>query len=109
MNVKLPPGPPPIPNNVFAQLRFLYSIQNDLLETFRTWSRTYGDIHYMQFGKGGQYTVSHPDLVHELLVKQASKFNKSADYKDKHKGLARFLGNGLVVSDGDFWKRQRRL
>jgi cytochrome P450 len=109
MTIQRPSGPPPVPNNIIAQLRFMRYVQKDLLHIFAGWSRTYGDIHYLRIGNGGQYTVSHPDLFHELLVKQASKFHKSGDYKDKHKGLARFLGNGLVVSDGEFWKRQRRL
>jgi len=109
MSIQLPPGPPPISGNIISQLTFMREFQKDTLGMFTTWARDHGDIQYMQMGKYGQYAISHPDHLHELLVKQAAKFHKSADYKDKHKGLARFLGNGLVVSDGEFWKRQRRL
>jgi cytochrome P450 len=48
----------------------------------------------------------HPDDVHDVLVKRASKFYKPRQTKTI---FNRFLGNGLIVSDGDFWKRQRKL
>lgn len=56
-----------------------------------------------------QYFISHPDDIREVLVTQASKFIKDAQYRDPRTGIARYLGNGLLTSDGEFWRRQRRL
>jgi cytochrome P450 len=67
---------------------------------------TYGDVVRMRYGPFPLYMLYHPDDVHEVLVKQAAKFYKPRLTKSV---FNRFLGNGLIVSDGDFWKRQRKL
>ncbi|MBK8905664.1 MAG: cytochrome P450 [Anaerolineaceae bacterium] len=68
--------------------------------------KTYGDLVYFRLANMHTYLVGHPDLVREVLVTQGDKFEKAA--LDK-KILGKFLGNGLLTSDGDFHKRQRRL
>jgi cytochrome P450 len=73
------------------------------------WYKEYGDTLMVQFGKQQQYLTSRPEYLHEVLVTQASKFHKDNDYKNPKVGLARFLGNGILTSDGEFWKRQRKL
>ncbi len=50
--------------------------------------------------------VNHPDLIEQVLVVQQHKFHKSALSKV---ATGRLLGNGLLNSEGDFWRRQRRL
>ncbi len=49
--------------------------------------------------------VSHPDLVEEVVVKKAKDFAKDRFLRD----FVRVVGRGLLTSEGDFWKRQRRL
>lgn len=51
------------------------------------------------------YIASDPDIFQEVLVRQNKKFRKSAAYRQM--GVA--LGQGLLVSEGDFWRQQRRL
>ncbi|GGK98462.1 cytochrome P450 [Nocardia jinanensis] len=51
------------------------------------------------------YVVSHPDYIRRILVTNAANYPKGSM-------MAPFraaLGNGLVTSEGDYWKRQRRL
>lgn len=48
----------------------------------------------------------HPDLVHEVLVKDARSYHK---WDRQKQVFGKFDGNGLVNSDGDFWRKQRRL
>ena len=48
--------------------------------------------------------ISHPRLVEEVLVTRSHDFRKNLAPR-----LQSSLGNGLLVSDGDFWLRQRRL
>jgi cytochrome P450 len=70
------------------------------------WTEEYGDFVYWNFWPNKAYIVNHPDMIHEVLVSKADQFNKAPFYKLM---LSRFLGNGILVSDGDFWKRQRKL
>ncbi|MCB9453142.1 MAG: cytochrome P450 [Anaerolineaceae bacterium] len=103
-----PPGPPPI-KGAIAQLRFLSDLTKDFMGFLVKNHELYGDIFQFQIGNMRQYVITDPDLIHQVLVAQAAKFQKDSDYTDTKRGLARFLGNGLLTSNGDFWKRQRRL
>jgi len=51
------------------------------------------------------YFVSGPALIEEILVKQAANFRKDRVTRM----LSGAIGAGLLVSEGDLWRRQRRL
>jgi cytochrome P450 len=51
------------------------------------------------------YFVYDPRAIEEILVKKAESFRK--DYTSRL--LKRVVGNGLLLSEGDTWRRQRRL
>ncbi len=68
--------------------------------------RQYGDIVRLNFNGFTSYQVNHPDLIQQVLVQKASSFHKSPIYK---RLLSVYLGDGLLISDGEFWKRQRKL
>jgi cytochrome P450 len=69
--------------------------------------RDYGDFVTLPgpFYQPG-FLLNNPDLLQEVLVKQADKFQKPSIFK---KIFRSSFGNGLFLSEGDFWKRQRRL
>jgi cytochrome P450 len=69
----------------------------------------YGDFFVMQFGPERIMFVANPEAIYEILVPKAAQFYKGKDYRNRQSGLARFLGSGLLTSEGDFWKRQRKL
>jgi cytochrome P450 len=52
------------------------------------------------------YVVSDPELAREILVEKSDKFYKAQILRDAIGGV---VGNGLLTSEGDFWKRQRKL
>ena len=56
---------------------------------------------------GGSYTwvFNHPDDVRRILITNHRNYAKGVGF-DRIKIL---LGNGIIVSEGEFWKRQRRL
>jgi cytochrome P450 len=64
-----------------------------------------GDIVEMRFLGKNAYAVSDPLLVDQILVKSAASFHKDVFLRE----LKGVLGEGLLTSEGDFWKRQRRL
>jgi cytochrome P450 len=72
------------------------------------WWRQYGDALRFRLGPKTLYLFSHPALAEEILVQQADRFVKVYDPR-RPVGLALVLGNGLVTSSGDVWKRHRRI
>jgi len=105
---RFPPGPPPAKNPIRI-IRLMSMFQGNALVAFDKLKAEYGDTYRLQFGEGLGYVSSHPDFMHEVMVTNASSFHKDRDLKNRQAGLGRFLGNGLLTSDGAFWKRQRKL
>jgi len=78
------------------------------LESLTSWWREHGDALRFRLGPKTLYLFSHPDLAEEILIKQSDRFVKVYD-PQRPTGLALVLGNGLVTSSGDVWKRHRRI
>lgn len=73
---------------------------------FTTAMRQYGDFASFMFGPFRLYVANAPEVIHEVLVTKADHFAKSRNLKRVTKPL---LGQGIFTSDGEFWKKQRRL
>jgi cytochrome P450 len=77
----------------------------DPLGFLRAMRDTHGDVVRVAIGPVRMALLSHPDLVEEVLVTQNRLF-----IKDRFLRVLRpVLGDGLLMSEGDFWRRQRRL
>src|SRR5262245_19637049 len=97
----IPPSPP---GNLI--LGHLGNYRADPMGYERHVARTYGDIVHMRWVNRHAYFVNHPDYVRQVLVDNADQYYKAPIYRTL---LSYFLGNGLLTSDGDFWRRQRKL
>lgn len=66
-----------------------------------------GDLFTVTDPRSGatHWVINDPALVQQVLVRQADAYTKGLGL-DRVKIL---LGNGIMVSEGDFWIRQRRL
>jgi len=104
----LPPGPAPI-TSFIGIVNLLRRFSRNAMGTMLDFTRQYGDTYILRIGGESQVITSNPEFIYQITVAQASKFYKDRDYTDTKHGLARFLGNGLLTSDGEFWKRQRKL
>lgn len=100
-----PPGPPPA--DTFARkLRHYARMVVDPIGTVKQRFERYGDIYRVQFADSALYVLRHPDHIREVLVNEASAFGKG------HTAFVRLgtvLGDSLLTSDGENWRRQRRL
>ncbi len=65
----------------------------------------YPDIFRFRLLNRKVYVLNSPDFAQYVLQENAKNYQKGEAYKV----LALLLGNGLLNSEGDFWKRQRRL
>ncbi|MDB4946756.1 MAG: cytochrome [Labilithrix sp.] len=51
------------------------------------------------------YVFNHPDAIEQILVTERDRLIKDKLTRE----LSLMLGNGLLVSEGTFWRKQRRL
>ena len=49
--------------------------------------------------------VNHPDYIKHILVRNNNNYVKGLGFKR----VKMLLGNGIIVSDGPFWRKQRRM
>lgn len=77
----------------------------DSLERMRELFLRYGDIYrvYAPGRKSYTYVIHHPDDVKRVLVTNHKNYTKGVGL-DRVKIL---LGNGIMTSEGDFWRKQR--
>ncbi len=66
---------------------------------------SYGDFFRSHMLLRNIFFLSKPEGVKEVLQSQQKHYRKSPAYDQ----LKLALGNGLVTSEGDFWRKQRRL
>jgi cytochrome P450 len=67
--------------------------------------REYGDVVRFQFGPQEIYVLNDPELIRDVLVTHDRRFSKGPGLRVAE----RLLGKGLLTSEGEFHKRQRRL
>jgi cytochrome P450 len=96
-----PPGP-----RGLALLRAVHRIGRDPLGLYAEARRDHGDLVGARVGPWNVVLAFHPDAVRHVLHDRHALYHKqNVDYRL----LKPVLGEGLVTSDGELWRRQRRL
>jgi cytochrome P450 len=95
----LPPGP--------RELPFLasFKLMRDPLGALDRAHAEFGDVTCFRVGPLRFISVADPELAQHVLVKNHRNYVKSRSYE----GLRLVLGNGLVTSEGEHWRKQRKL
>ena len=86
----------------------LSEFRQDRLGYMTALAREFGDCVSIRLGPRRLMIVNHPDLVEEVLVTKNRLFIKHFALRSAG-GRGGSLGNGLLTSEGDFWRKQRRL
>jgi cytochrome P450 len=68
-------------------------------------AREYGDVVRLRVGTMVIYLLNHPDAIEQVLRRDHRLFRKDKGTRM----LSSFLGEGLLTSEGETWRRQRRL
>jgi cytochrome P450 len=100
-NPRLPPGPK---GNLL--LGVMPEFNRDTL-AFIERCRDYGDVVRMRFLYLTAYFLYNPADIEYVVSTNAQNFIKSRTLRSPF--FRRLVGNGLLTSEGDVWKRQRRL
>ena len=71
------------------------------------WLAEYGDIVILapKQRKSPAFVLNNPELVRHVLVGNHRNYTKGVGFER----VKMLLGNGIIVSDGDFWRSQRRM
>ncbi len=99
-----PPKPRSRPDRV-SLWRYLKLFRRDLLSAqperlYRAWMAEFRTPFFRS------YMINQPDLIDTVLKKRPDDFPKSSRISE---GLRPLLGNSVFLTNGDVWKRQRRI
>lgn len=95
---RTPPGPGGLP-----LLGQIVDFARDPLGLLPRLAREYGDVVSIPLGRTTMWLLSHPDDIEHVHLRSTREFDKGYGTDDP------LLGNGLVTSEGDFWRQQRRM
>jgi cytochrome P450 len=98
-------GTAPTPQGV-PLLGHLVAMQRDPLSLVVRMMCDHGPLVRLRFGPRVVHLATHPDVVREVLQTKQQSFNKQTD---GFKQVQLIVGQGLLTSDGAFWRRQRRI
>ncbi|MDV7142901.1 cytochrome P450 [Tropicimonas sp. TH_r6] len=104
MSDRLPPKPRARAEKV-SLLRYLRLFRQDILSAqpeklYRAWMAEFRTPFFRSF------MINQPDLIKRVLNERPDDFPKSDRVRE---GLAPLLGNSVFITNGETWKRQRRI
>ena len=95
-------APGPHGKQLRASVRHL---RRDALTALLALHTRYGDIVRLPVFPRPFYLARRPDMVQHILRDQAARYRKGKWFE----AIAAVQGEGLLASEGDLWRRQRRL
>lgn len=98
ISVSLPPGP---------STPFDLAVAVDSFDAIRELAEEYGDVSSRPAASRDRLgvLVNHPDTVARVLGRNHKNYLKGRDFER----VKMLLGYGLIVSDGEHWKAQRKM
>ncbi|GHH39550.1 cytochrome P450 [Lentzea cavernae] len=94
------PGPPRR-----AALAVLAKMARNRLQVMSSMSARYGDVVRLPLGPKTLNYFNHPDHAKHVLAENAANYVKGIGLTHAR----RALGDGLLTSDGDLWRKQRKV
>lgn len=83
----------------------IFLARSERLKYFTEQQKKFGNIYQIKIPSRQLIVLTDPQWIKYVLVDNNKNYTKSFAYD----AIKIFLGNGLLTSEGEFWKRQRRL
>ncbi|WP_248965403.1 cytochrome P450 [Sphaerisporangium perillae] len=96
---RVPPGPP-----LWAGPGLFKKLATDRLALMNL-AATYGDAARLRIGPKTLYFFNHPDHAKHVLADNNGNYHKGVGLVQAR----RAIGDGLLTSEGDLWRKQRRM
>jgi cytochrome P450 len=96
---RIPPGP-----SGYPLIGSLIPFLRNPLALFMQCAREYGDVVRLRFPGTEVYLLHHPEHIEYVLRGEPKNFIKD----DLTRRLSNLVGHGLLTSEGEFWRQQRR-
>lgn len=97
---KAPPGPPRT-----RTVKLLRQLMGDRLALMQEAADEYGDEVRLAVGPKTLYFFNHPDYAKYVLTDNSENYHKGIGLHQ----AKRALGDGLLTSEGDQWRKQRKV
>lgn len=97
---RVPPGP-----SRAAALRMLLVMSRDRLGMMTAAAEQYGDASRLPVGHKALYFFNHPDFAKHILADNSANYEKGIGLVHAR----RALGDGLLTSEGELWRKQRKV
>ena len=84
----------------------LRQLVRDPLSFFQTLATQYGDVVCYRPAPDTAYLINHPDYVRHVLLDNNRNYSKATS---SNIIFNKVIGEGLLTSEGEVWRRQRRM
>lgn len=82
------------------------NVDTETLALLEASQAQYGNlIRFSDPDRGTSVFINDGDLIQQVLVRNHKRYGKGRDFER----VKMLLGNGIIVSDGDLWRRHRRM
>lgn len=91
-------------------VRFLFnaeSIRKNPIPFHKNYFDRFGDTFSLKIGKTKHVILSRDNEVAQYILQKNQKNYQKSELQTKF--ISKYLGNGLLTANGDFWLKQRRL
>ena len=94
----LPPGPQ------ISFSEFMVKVNDNPFTFLMDLIQKYGDIIYIKLQQKDAYILSNPDYIEQIFTRDSKLFSKTRAAE-----LRPFLGNGLLLNEGDAHRQHRKI
>jgi len=96
---------PPLAPGAMPLFGHLFQFKRNPLDFFAANASQMGHLYRIKLLHKEYVVVNHPDAVRHILVNNVKKYSRRKSYAF----LQELLGDGLLTSEGEPWRKQRRL